>query len=304
MKFLLKSINISKEKGTAKWAVDRAVLKKAVGIVGDAHKGMKNREISLLAREEIDGFKPDLKDGSFGENFTISGLDCSKVKLLDYLKVGKSLLQISKIGKECHDRCHIFKEMGDCIMPKKGFFARVLNGGIIKAGAQAVFIPKSYKAVIITLSDRASKNIYKDKSGEVIVTLLAKHFEGINRKIQIEKIVIPDSKWRLAWLFKKFLFKKYDFIITTGGTGVGQRDITIDVARKYVKKELSGITEFIRSKYGVLNRNALISRSVVGVNGKTFIACLPGSVNAVTEYMEEMIPMFSHIFCMLYDVDH
>ncbi|HAR62296.1 MAG TPA: molybdenum cofactor synthesis protein [Candidatus Margulisbacteria bacterium] len=302
--FVIRSINTSNEKGTAKNPVDKAIIKKGLGIVADAHRGMKNREISLLSREEIDGFKPDLPDGSFGENFTIEGLDTSNIKLLDRMKLRDVVLEVSKIGKECHDRCHIYYSMGDCIMPKKGFFVRVIRGGgIVRPGAKAQYIPKTFKVAVITLSDRASQGVYQDKSGELITSQLQQYFASSDRQVLIDKIVIPDSSLKLISLFLKFIFKSYDIVMTTGGTGVSPKDITIGITRLFVKKEIPGIAEFIRNKYGQHNRNALTSRSLVGVNGKTLIFCLPGSVKAVNEYLAEIIPMLNHLFSMVHDLD-
>jgi molybdopterin adenylyltransferase len=301
--FIFESINTSEKKGTKKFPVNKVILKKRVGITEDAHKGMKNREISLLSREEIDSFKSDLPNGSFGENITTKGLDSSKIRLLDYIKVNNVLLQISKIGKECHDRCHIYKSMGDCIMPKKGYFCRVLKGGVIRSGDKAIYSPRQYKVAIITVSDRASTGVYQDKSGPQIRQKLDEYFSAINRQCDYDSFLVPDSKIKLGICFLKLLFNNYDLIVTTGGTGVSKRDITIEVVRRFIKKELPGISEFIRNKYGQNNKNALVSRSVVGVNGRTLICAMPGSTNAVTEYMNELIPMFDHLFNMMSDVD-
>jgi molybdopterin adenylyltransferase len=312
--FTIGSINISEKKGVAKTPVKNAHLVKGLGIKEDAHKGMKNREVSLLAREEIDAFwnmkstKSDeqsfekLPNGSFGENITTKDIDLSKVKLLDYIQIGNSLLQISKIGKQCHDRCHIYHTVGDCIMPKKGIFAKVLKGGVIHEGQKAKWIPKKYKITIITLSDRASKNEYEDKSGESICEKLKEYFSTQEREVEIKKIIIPDSKWRLFLTLLKET-NNNDIIITTGGTGIGPRDITIEIMQKWIKKELPGITEYIRTKYGQSNKNALISRSIIGVRNKTLLMSFPGSVKAVNEYLSEITPMFNHIFRMLYDLD-
>ncbi|MFC1770302.1 molybdopterin-binding protein [Candidatus Margulisiibacteriota bacterium] len=301
--FELLSINTSKEKGTKKFPVKNVCLKRNVGIVDDAHKGMKNRELSLLSREEIDQFNSELVNGSFAENLTTLGLDLNNIKLLDYLQINNVLLQVSKIGKECHDRCHIYKSIGDCIMPKKGVFCKVIKGGKISQGEKGVFLPKKYKVAIITLSDRASQNVYADKSGEQIKQKLDTYFSSLNREWELTKLVIPDSKIKLWMTFFKFISRKYDLIITTGGTGVSKKDITVEIAKRFIKKELSGITEHIRIKYGQDNKNALASRSLVGVNDKTIICCLPGSVKAVSEYMDEIMPMLGHLFFMIWDVD-
>lgn len=302
--FIIKSINISDKKGIAKHTVQCATIKQNVGIVEDAHKGMKYRQVSILSREEIDNFRADLIDGSFGENFTTQGLELSDLQLMDTIMIGHIQFQVSKIGKKCHDKCHIYHSVGDCIMPKKGTFLKVIKGGgKISSGDKAYFIPKKYKVAVVTLSDRAYKNEYEDVSGKIVQKHLVDYFDSINRSAQIDRILIPDTKLKLLNVLIKLTFKKYDLVITTGGTGIGPKDITIDVMKPFLKKELSGITEYIRNKYGSNNPKALISRSIAGVRKKTLFFSLPGSVKGVHEYMAEITPLFSHLFCMINDVD-
>lgn len=134
------SINISKQKGTAKQAVEEAIVIEDFGIDGDAHAGNGLRQISILDISSIKkmeeyGLK-GLCFGKFAENITTEGLDIEKIKLGTKLKVGDEvILEISQIGKKCHgDGCEIARTVGVCIMPKEGLFARVLKGGKIKVG--------------------------------------------------------------------------------------------------------------------------------------------------------------------------
>lgn len=134
----IKVISISKSKGTKKSNVPEAMLRKNFGIIGDAHAGTRNRQVSLLAEESIEKMRAkglDVGPGDFAENITTEGIDLLSLKKGDKLKIGKNIiLEISQIGKECHTRCKIYYETGDCVMPREGIFARVLKGGIIKAG--------------------------------------------------------------------------------------------------------------------------------------------------------------------------
>ncbi len=134
---IVKAISISKEKGTKKSNVLRAILKEGFGIVGDAHAGSV-RQVSLLAEESIGKMRQkglNVKPGDFAENITTKGIDLSKLEIGTKVKIGQSaILEISQIGKVCHTRCDIYFKAGDCIMPKEGIFARVLKGGIIKPG--------------------------------------------------------------------------------------------------------------------------------------------------------------------------
>jgi MOSC domain-containing protein YiiM len=127
----------SREKGTVKEDAGGARLIEEYGIEGDAHGGFAHRPVSLIASEDIEAMKaklPGLRPGSFAENLTTEGLDLAAMSVGDRLKVGECLLEVSQIGKECHAKCAVFEQAGDCIMPKKGVFCRVIEGGSVKNG--------------------------------------------------------------------------------------------------------------------------------------------------------------------------
>lgn len=127
----------SPEKGMIKHDVREGLLLEELGIEGDAHAGFMHRQVSLIAVEDIRTMMeklPDLVPGSFAENLTTEGFDLSALKVGDRLKVGETILEVSQIGKECHTKCEVFRKTGDCIMPKKGIFTRVIKGGIVKTG--------------------------------------------------------------------------------------------------------------------------------------------------------------------------
>lgn len=131
------SINISREKGVPKSAVGRALMVEDLGIEGDAHAGDWHRQVSLLAAESIEKMRAaglDVSAGDFAENITTENIDLSSLKVGDRLKIGECELEITQIGKECHCRCAIFYQAGDCVMPREGVFARVLSGGWISVG--------------------------------------------------------------------------------------------------------------------------------------------------------------------------
>lgn len=138
MSAVIKAISVSEEKGTKKDSVNKAILKEDFGIVGDAHAGSRNRQVSLLAEESIQKMKDKglkLVPGDFAENITTQGIDLLKLKLGERLRVGQSaILEISQIGKVCHTPCNIYYQAGDCIMPREGIFAKVIKGGMIKPG--------------------------------------------------------------------------------------------------------------------------------------------------------------------------
>jgi molybdenum cofactor synthesis domain-containing protein len=162
-------------------------------------------------------------------------------------------------------------------------------------------LPERFRVLVITLSDRASRGEYEDLSGPVVVNQVRGVMAAAGWDCDIETTVIPDDGERLHNLISGA--GGYDLIITTGGTGIGQRDITVDVIRPMLTKEIPGIMEHIRVKYGMKNPRALISRAVAGVIGMTLVYTLPGSVKAVEEYMTEIVSTMEHTFYMLYGID-
>ena len=132
------SINLSPHKGTFKYPVEQAELKMDHGIVGDAHAGDWHRQISLLARESIDKMTAlglnDLVPGKFAENLTTEGIELFTLPVGTRLKLGECLVEVTQIGKECHQHCEIYKKVGQCIMPREGIFVKVLIPGVIRVG--------------------------------------------------------------------------------------------------------------------------------------------------------------------------
>ncbi len=136
----VEAICVSAKKGMIKREVENVIFKEGWGIQDDAHAGDWHRQVSLLAGESIDTVKeklPSLKNGAFAENIVTRNIDLSQVKIGDQLLLGgEVLLEITQIGKKCHnDGCVIKKATGNCIMPKEGLFAKVLQGGSLAKGA-------------------------------------------------------------------------------------------------------------------------------------------------------------------------
>lgn len=135
------AVCISETKGTPKIDVGEGFLVAGQGIEGDAHAGFMHRQVSMLAVEDIDTMKkalPDLAPGSFAENITVEGFDLSALIIGDRLRVGEALLELSQIGKECHTKCRVHQITGDCIMPRKGLFFKVIEGGRVATGDMVV----------------------------------------------------------------------------------------------------------------------------------------------------------------------
>jgi len=128
------AVCISENKGERKKPVESVELRENHGIVGDAHAGDWHRQVSLLAQESIDKMRAmglDVNAGDFAENITTSGIDLVSLPIGTRLQIGETLLEVTQIGKECHTRCAIFYQAGDCVMPKEGIFTKVISGGVI-----------------------------------------------------------------------------------------------------------------------------------------------------------------------------
>ena len=131
----------SEEKGTKKQDVKEGLLKQDYGLVDDAHADCcTHRQVSLLATDSINKMRSlgfDVNPGDFAENLTTEGIDLVSLPIGTHISVGKQVvLEVTQIGKECHSGCAIYRQIGKCIMPKEGVFARVIRGGLVRAGDQ------------------------------------------------------------------------------------------------------------------------------------------------------------------------
>ncbi|MEN6390658.1 MAG: MOSC domain-containing protein [Syntrophomonas sp.] len=132
------AVNISAKRGEKKQNVGKALIKANYGIELDAHSGQWHRQVSLLSQTSVDKMRAlgaDVDFGDFAENITLEGIEVSRLPIGTRLKAGEVLLEVTQIGKECHNQgCAIKKQVGTCVMPLEGIFARVLEGGWIAAG--------------------------------------------------------------------------------------------------------------------------------------------------------------------------
>lgn len=132
------SVNISDKKGVIKEPIEYGVFEEGHGLKGDAHAGDWHRQVSLLGNESIDKMRnigiEGLVPGKFAENLTTEGIILYELPVGTKLKIGKTLHEVTQIGKECHSGCAIKKQVGKCVMPKEGIFTIVLKGGKIKSG--------------------------------------------------------------------------------------------------------------------------------------------------------------------------
>jgi MOSC domain-containing protein YiiM len=141
--FKILSINISGKTGEQKKPVDTAVLKVDHGIEGDAHARNWHRQISLLATEDIESMRGkgiEIDFGDFAENITTEGIDLASLPIGAKLYMGEAELEVTQIGKECHHGCAIYQAVGECVMPKKGIFVKVLRGGEISSRSRCFYV--------------------------------------------------------------------------------------------------------------------------------------------------------------------
>ena len=167
------AVCVSAKKGRRKNAVGSALFKEGHGIEGDAHAGPWHRQVSLLAWESIEKMRAKglgVHAGSFAENVTTKGIDLPSLPVGHRFRLGADvLLEVTQIGKVCHDRCAIYQQAGDCVMPREGIFARVLEGGTVRAG-DAVAATSDIAAAGLDVTHIASHTIghevrYRVKAG-------------------------------------------------------------------------------------------------------------------------------------------
>ena len=290
------AVCISEKKGTEKKEVEKIVLKEDWGIETDAHAGKWHRQVSLLAFEKIDAFRKkgaEVDFGAFGENIIVGGVDLRSLPVGTVLEIGEAKLKVTQIGKECHSHCNIYKKMGDCIMPREGIFAEVLKAGVVEKGEKIKVVEKEegpYRVGIVTVSDRASKGEYEDKSGPMIKELV----EAAGMEV-IDYVIVPDEKSQIA---KKLLYfsdqRQADLVFTTGGTGFSKRDVTPEATKQVVEREVPGIGEALRAYSLTITPKAMLSRQTAGIRGNTLIINLPGSPKACKENIDYIMTPLKH----------
>ncbi len=221
------AVSTSKEKGVKKEVIPEGVLEENHGLVGDAHAGLSpQRQVSLLATESVDKMRSpgvDLNPGDFAENLTCEGIDLVSLPVGAQLAIGKEVvLEITQIGKECHQGCAISRQVGRCIMPREGVFSRVIRGGVVKAGDEIkVLSEKPINRTEILPIEHATKKVKQEAEDLVtkelpltiilnnreLVTLLCSPLgldylaigflcsEGLIRyKEEVKKIIVDDQQ--------------------------------------------------------------------------------------------------------------
>lgn len=293
----IEAICISTARGTQKRPVGSTEFVADWGIRGDAHGGHWHRQVSLLSADRIDAFRArgaQVENGAFGENLVVRGFDFSAFPVGTLFKSGDVLLELTQIGKECHQHCAIYQAVGDCIMPREGVFARVIRGGIVRTGDELVLAERRerrpYQAAVITLSDKGSQGKRQDTSGPAIAARLKDSGYDV-----VETLLLPDEAAALRQQLCRLADQRQvDLIVTTGGTGFSPRDITPEATMAVADRIAPGIAEAMRAASLRITPRAMLSRAVSVIRKGTLIINLPGSEKACQECMDVFLDTIPH----------
>lgn len=296
MKGEVKAICISEKRGTAKFEIEECELVTEFGIKNDAHAGKWHRQVSLLSYDEVEAFKArgaSVENGAFGENILMEGYDLKTLPIGTRFICGEIMLELTQIGKKCHSHCEIYKQVGDCIMPREGVFTRVVHGGNLKKGdVFDVVLPgeNPYKVGVLTLSDKGALGEREDLSGPAIREMLP-----VSDFLVTEYEILPDDQALIEAMLKKMADENgCNLIFTTGGTGFSKRDVTPEATLNVATRNVPGIAEAIRAESMKYTKRAMLSRAVSVIRNETLIINLPGSPKAVKESLAIVLDSVKH----------
>lgn len=300
------SVNTSERKTVRKKQVGEAVLEFDRGFVGDAHAGDWHRQVSLLAQESIDKMVAaglDVGPADFAENITTVGVDLLEWPVGTRFKVGEAELELSQIGKVCHNKCAIYHQAGDCVMPKEGIFAVVRKAAPIKVGDEITLIelgdgrcdrtPRKLLFSIITCSD--TRELSNDLAGNDLELLIKEKGWDIG-----PRVIVRDKQEAIeAAIIEAADVTKSNIIITLGGTGFSKRDVTPEATLAVITRQAPGIADAIRLKSLEITPRAMLSRAVSGIRNDSIIINFPGSQKAASEAFGFIYQQLDHAIEML-----
>ena len=298
---IIHAVCMSERKGIGKTPVESAVFIPGHGIEGDAHAGSWHRQVSLLSWNKVEEFNAGgagVKEGDFGENLVVEGIDFRSLPVGTILKIHSSpaevILEMTQIGKACHTGCAIRQRMGVCIMPVEGVFAKVIQGGTVRPGdVMCVYPPdpeRPFTAAVITVSDRSAAGQRGDLSGPAAARMLQEAgFEVL------ETIIVPDEEEQISTQLKRLADQRQvSLVVTSGGTGFSLRDRTPEATLAVAERIAPGIAEAIRVKSLQITDKAMLSRGTSVIRGRTLIVNLPGSPKAVKESLGFILGALDH----------
>jgi molybdenum cofactor synthesis domain-containing protein len=296
------SVNVAAEKGVQKAPQASIRLVVEHGVEGDAHAGPWHRQVSLLANESVAKMRAqglDVAPGAFGENVTTEGIVVYQLPVGSRLRMGEALLEVTQIGKVCHDRCAIFYQAGDCVMPREGIFVRVLEGGEVRPGDAIELEKRSLvRAAVLTVSDKGSRGERADESGAALEALLADMGAAV-----VERAVVPDEREQIAAALVRFADETdANLVLTTGGTGFTSRDVTPEATLDVLDRPAPGFAEAMRAGSLATTPHAMLSRAVSGLRGHTLIVNMPGSPRACREQFAMIALALPHAIEKLLDL--
>ena len=296
----VEAICISVRKGLKKKPLPSARLIANHGIEGDAHAGPWHRQVSLLSYEDIEGVRagglPNLQAGDFAENIIVSALDLGALGLGSRLRLGSEAeLLVTQLGKTCHQRCAIYAQTGDCIMPRLGLFARVVRGGVVEAGMPVEAVEtvsrRKFQTVLLTISDRCSRGEATDTAGPAVGRMI----EGVlDARLYAHEILADDREQITERLLHYCDGHSIDLVVTVGGTGFAPRDVTPEAVSAVIERPTPGLDEAMRRASLDKTPAAMLSRALSGIRGSTLILSLPGSERGATENLEAVLPALPH----------
>jgi molybdenum cofactor synthesis domain-containing protein len=291
----ISAVCLSEAKGMRKRDVGAGRLIANFGLEGDAHASAHwHRQVSLLALESIEKMRAQglkVGPGDFAENITTEGLELHTLPIGTRLRLGAEAVgEISQIGKECHNRCAIYEQAGDCVMPREGIFLKVLRGGEIKNG-DAITVDNSIITVgVIVASDACARGQREDRSGPTAAQTVAKI-----GALTLETVIVPDELEALTQAMRRMADEcGYDLILTSGGTGFSPRDVTPEATLAVIERAAPGLAEAMRAASLAVSPHAMLSRAMAGIRGHSLIINLPGSPRAVRECLEVILPALPH----------
>jgi molybdenum cofactor synthesis domain-containing protein len=296
------SVNTAAEKGVQKAPQASIRLLAEHGVEGDAHAGPWHRQVSLLANESVEKMRAqglDVAPGAFGENVTTEGIVVYQLPVGTRLRLGEALVEVTQIGKVCHDRCAIYYQAGDCVMPREGIFVRVLEGGEVRPG-DAITVEKRslIRAAVLTVSDKGSRGEREDESGAALEELLVAMGAAV-----VERAIVPDEREQIAAALRRLADEtEANLVLTTGGTGFTARDVTPEATLDVLDRPAPGFAEAMRAGSLVTTPHAMLSRAVSGLRGRTLIVNMPGSPRACREQFAMIAAALPHAIEKLLDL--
>lgn len=290
----ISALCISDRRGIQKTGVQEVHFITEYGIEGDAHAGKWHRQVSFLGEGEIEDFRArgaKVEFGAFGENVVAEGFHFKELPVGTRLRAGEAVFEITQIGKKCHAHCAIYHQVGDCIMPREGVFARVLHGGTVRVGDELEIFtgPIPLDAAVLTLSDKGFRGEREDKSGEKVEAMLKEAGYTV-----VARDLLPDDQTKIEENLKAYIERGIGLVVTTGGTGFSVRDVTPEATEAVCERMAPGIAEAMRAFSMQVTPRAMLSRAAAGIARRTLIVNLPGSVKAVEECLGFILQTLKH----------